>query len=234
MDLFLIDHLQEGLNLLNAEESFHCVKTTRHRVGDQVWLTDGRGKIGEGILTLPDTKSASIQINQIHLQPPPQPSIVLGVAPLKNDSRFEWLIEKAVELGVTQIQPVITQRTEKVHLKPDRLERIITAAMKQSVKAWRPALAPPCPLEAVQPIQFEQVLVAHCNEGSKVSLTEIPKASTVLLLIGPEGDFTPEEVQKVLQWGAMEVSLGPHRLRTETAAIAGLSVLVMGHSLPKP
>jgi 16S rRNA (uracil1498-N3)-methyltransferase len=227
MDLFLTDHLKPGINTLHADESFHCVKTTRHRVGDSIWLSDGQGQLARGKVLNADIKAAQIHVEMVETQLKPSPQISLGVALLKNDSRFEWLIEKAVELGVSQIIPIQTKRTEKVYLKTDRLERIITAAMKQSIKAWRPSLLPAIELEKIELSGFDLILLAHCLEGEKIPITQVSGTSAPLLLIGPEGDFTREEIDFVLKQGATEISLGNHRLRTETAAIAGLAVLTM-------
>ncbi len=227
MDLFLVEHLQIGLNMLGQEERFHCVKTTRHRVGDEVWLTDGFGQLAKGHLTRASVQDAWVQVNSIEQVPAFIPAITLAVAPLKNEGRFEWLVEKAVELGVSRIVPLLTKRTEKVFLKHDRLERIITAAMKQSVKAWRPELSTAQKPEQLSFEDFDQILLAHCMEAPKKLLTQVKPADRVLLLIGPEGDFTPEEVDFFMQAGAIPISLGIHRLRTETAAIAALSMLTI-------
>lgn len=227
MDLFLVDQLQSGLNLLGQEESFHCIRTTRHRVGDAVWLTDGQGNLGRGIVIKADAQAAQVQVEEVQQVPPSATSVTLAVAPLKNDGRFEWLIEKAVELGVDRIIPLLTKRTEKVYLKQDRLERIITAAMKQSIKAWRPTLSNPLTPEQIDKTDFQHMLLAHCQEGEKINLTQLSPTGKILLLIGPEGDFTPEEVAFFEQAGAQSISLGTHRLRTETAAISALAVLTM-------
>jgi 16S rRNA (uracil1498-N3)-methyltransferase len=152
----------------------------------------------------------------------------LAIAPVKNNSRFEWFIEKATELGVCSIQPVITERTEKQHLRIDRLRQVSIAAMLQSQQVWLPVLHEPTPIASlIRTWETDQLqrYIAHCIESKKKSIADLRLLEEAGMLIGPEGDFTAKEIQAALDVGFEAVQLGPTRLRTETAGVVAATCL---------
>lgn len=207
---------------LTEEEAQHALRTRRLRNGDQLYVTDGLGNRYHCEILNDNLKQQLLRVIDKSSYEAIQPVIQLYVAPLKQEARFEWLIEKAVELGVNRIQPIITDRTEKVHLRYNRLEKILIAAMKQSLKYHKPILAEALPLKQVWPKQGH-LLFAHCMEGAKQPIQPAMTDNPIHLFIGPEGDFSPAELESARQQLAIEISLGQARLRTETAAIVALT-----------
>jgi 16S rRNA (uracil1498-N3)-methyltransferase len=209
---------------LNEEESRHCNKVLRLSSGDQVFLVDGRGGLYEATIhsetkrnvTLEVTKSTrEYQKRNHHLH--------IAVAPTKNIDRLEWFLEKATEIGIDQITPIICAHSERKVIKEDRLQKVITSAVKQSLQAYHPILNPA--------ITFEQLLgrdinakklIAHCIEDEQRQYIKdlIKPQDNYLILIGPEGDFSPQEIATALKNDYLPVTLGNTRLRTETAALA--------------
>lgn len=209
---------------LPETESGHCVKVLRHRTGDTVEVTDGKGWIYECRIADANPKKVSLEISGRRCESNPwKGKIVIGVAPTKNVDRMEWLIEKLVETGVDVIVPVVCEHSERRVMKPDRPEKIIVAAMKQSLKAVKPVLEECMSLKLFLKSYstMAQKFIAYCDEAvGKSYLCNImtPGADTAIL-IGPEGDFSPDEVKEAMDAGFVPVSLGPCRLRTETAAL---------------
>lgn len=207
---------------LTEEESQHALRTRRLRNGDKLFVTDGLGNRYHCEILNDNLKQHQLRvIEQISCEAI-QPEVHLYVAPLKQEARFEWVIEKAVELGVNRIQPIITDRTEKVHLRYNRLEKILIAALKQSLKYNKPELAEVVPLQKCWP-SSGQLLFAHCMTGEKSAIRPEMTQSPIHLFIGPEGDFSPNELLSAREHQAIEISLGAARLRTETAAIVALA-----------
>jgi 16S rRNA (uracil1498-N3)-methyltransferase len=193
-------------------------------------LTDGAGHSAEAIITGDHRKRCTVRIVSLVQVPNRTPRVTIAVSPLKNASRYEWFLEKATELGVSTIVPVICQRTEKSHLRRDRLQGILVSAMLQSQQSWLP--------EFPEPLTFPEYLslasqtsgatyIAHCEPGYKKELSSVLGAPSTdrTILIGPEGDFTPQEIEAALAAGFMPVSLGDTRLRTETAAMYAAALL---------
>lgn len=207
---------------LTDEEAQHALRTRRLRNGDKLYVTDGLGSRYHCEILNDNLKQHQLRVIDKSNFEAIQPEIHLYVAPLKQEARFEWIIEKAVELGVKQIQPILTDRTEKVHLRYNRLEKILIAALKQSLKYHKPILSEALPLAKVWPKQGT-ILFAHCMEGNKLAIQPKMTSEPLHLFIGPEGDFSPSELEKARQCLATEISLGEARLRTETAAIVALS-----------
>lgn len=216
---------QAGLFQLGQESFKHAVQVLRLRQGDPLVVTNGQGLIFLGEVKTLEKKAATVWLEAPSALPRPGRSLRLAVSPLKNAARFEWLIEKAGELGVEEIVPLQCDRTVKAHLRPDRLQAILVSAMLQSQQAWLTRLAPLKSVEAFMQSAPPNVLIAHCGEGDKPGIHQQEGLTTAALMIGPEGDFTPREIDLALANGATAVSLGETRLRTETAAIAGLAVL---------
>ena len=226
MQLFYCNDIAEGLCTLDTEESRHAIRVMRMRAGTDIDITDGRGTLYHGRIVAPDERACVVDILS-QATPPPLPPVPihLAVAPTKNPSRMEWLIEKAVETGITAITLLQCDHSERSFLKTDRLEKLAISAMKQSLHLTLPTLHTAVPLRqwlADNPVaEGSQAFIAHCEAGMpRTSLLEAlrPHRPTTIL-IGPEGDFSPDEISLSLAHGFQPVSLGNSRLRTETAAL---------------
>lgn len=228
---FYIDTLQPGTNefVLNEDTSKHVVQVLRMQNGQQLNLTDGRGNIFTACITDDHKKRCTVSILSENYQPPPEKIITIAISPVKNTSRFEWFLEKATEIGVHEIIPLVCERTEKQHLRMDRLRGILVSAMLQSQQCRLPVLQEPTRFEDLAVRQFEngKKFIAHClPEGNKESLLDKnSQSSNQLILIGPEGDFTHEEIQLALKQLYIPVTLGENRLRTETAGVVAATLL---------
>ena len=227
MDYFFAEKIIEPVTKLENEEAFHCIKVLRHKVGDKIALTDGNGCFAEGIIQNGSTRCIEVNIIQTgHHLPERNYSLELGIAPLKNHDRIEWLVEKVVEIGIDKISFLITENSERKTIRTDRLKKIAQAAMKQSMKFFMPEFSEPVLYnDYIAGISgsVSNLFIAHCNPQftrEKINLLTIGNPN-VHLLIGPEGDFSPTEIKKAYNSGFTGVSLGNSRLRTETAAIIG-------------
>jgi len=213
--------------ILDEATSKHCVQVLRMRAGEQLLLTDGAGSKAICTILSPERKHCLVKIEHTETQQPRQVQLSLAIAFTKNNSRNEWFLEKATELGIGHIYPLVTARTEKEKLKAERLEQILVAAMLQSQQVYLPKLHEALPVKrfVTQPgaAGIPQKLIAHCIERSEKIpfLQSIQPGKSLVLMIGPEGDFTEEEVSLCLHHGYQAVSLGINRLRTETAALYG-------------
>lgn len=215
--------LEDDSHLLSEEESKHCIRVLRLRLGDEVILINGQGGWFKAEIADAHPKRTLVTIvavipnfNQRNHY------LHIAIAPTKNIERFEWFLEKATEIGIDEITPILCAHSERRELKIERLSKRITAAMKQSLKAYHPKLNPLTPFnEFLQQVDNNQKFIAHCMEGEKGFLKDLlaPSASCTVL-IGPEGDFSPAEVQLASQFEFVPISLGQSRLRTETAALA--------------
>lgn len=227
MNLFYQPLISEGTLLLDPEESRHCVKVLRRSTGDQINLTDGKGFFYEAQITKADPRQCEFKIISKVPEPPRDFSIHIAISPTKNTDRLEWFVEKAVEFGVDKITPLLCKHTERVFIKKDRLEKVAVSAMKQSLKARVPVLAPAENfITHVQNAGEAERYIAYVDQSNPHHLKEMAKPGrTYLLLIGPEGDFAPEELELALRHNFTKVSLGKSRLRTETAGLAGCHIL---------
>lgn len=207
---------------LNETESWHCIRVLRLREGSQVTLVDGVGGWFEVTITHADPKQCSLAVIRQQRNVGQRPyHLHIAIAPTKNNSRLEWFLEKATEIGIDEITPLLSFHTERKRINTERLEKIVVAAMKQSRRAYLPLLNPPASFQTVVSQNFEgQKFIATCLRESKKHLKEaVSKGRNVLLLIGPEGDFSEEEIGSAASNGFEEISLGSSRLRTETAGI---------------
>jgi 16S rRNA (uracil1498-N3)-methyltransferase len=226
MQLFYDPGFAPPRHTLGEEESKHCVRVLRLAEGDPVHVTDGRGTLYECRIVGADPRRCTVEVVTAHPDFEPLPCrLVMGVAPTKNADRYEWFLEKATEVGVSTIIPLETDRSERRVFKPQRGEKVITAAVKQSLKAYRPELRPLTPLREVLEAPFDgRKFIAHCAEarnaeGKAYLPAALRPGEAALVLIGPEGDFSPEEIDAALDCGFEEITLGTQRLRTETAAV---------------
>ena len=234
MHLFLSNDTTAPYATLLPDESRHCVRVLRMGVGDEVWVTSGDGVMCRARIADPDDKACSVEIVERQENYGRRPfHLHMLVAPTKNTARIEWLVEKAVEIGVDRITPVICDHSERGTQKTDRLDRIALSAMKQSLKARRPQIDNPVRLTDFLKIPVKgSKFVCYCAGDERHSLRELYTPGTdATVLIGPEGDFSPREIAAALAAGFLPVTLGDSRLRTETAALYAVTALNFLNSL---
>jgi len=223
---------------LGEEDSKHCVKVLRMAEGGTIEVVDGSGYLYTCRITMAHPKRCAVEVIDKQHQPPHWGCrIVLAIAPTKNLDRIEWLVEKCVEMGVDRIIPLRCHNSERTVLKTERLKKIMVSAMKQSLKATLPRLDELTPIEAVLAEQFDGTrCIAYCDamlprEQRQTLACVFKPGHDVVVLIGPEGDFSPQEVQAARDAGFVPVTLGESRLRTETAgmmAVASIHTLLAG------
>lgn len=222
MHLFYTPDMEEMDYTLSAEESKHCVRVLRLAEGEAVSLVDGRGNWYNGVVTLADPKGCRVKCHEkIENFGKRGFRLHIAIAPTKNIDRIEWMLEKCTEMGIDEITMLNTAHSERKVVKDERLEKVIVSAMKQSLKAYLPKLNPMTDFKSfVSSCTEEQKFIAHCNEGEKKRLDKVYQpGKEVVILIGPEGDFSLEEVGLAEQAGFVSITLGKSRLRTETAGI---------------
>lgn len=224
MHLFYTPDIQPSVKqyFLNEEESKHCARVLRLNVGDEVQLIDGRG--GFYVARIKDAHPKRTILDIVSVTESYQRRnhyLHIAVAPTKNIERLEWFLEKATEIGIDEISLIICQRSERKEARVDRLNRIITSAVKQSIKAYHPVLNEPIPFaKFISAGLSGQGFIAHCNPGDKASLKSVLETGIkTTILIGPEGDFAENEVVAAFSAGYKPITLGESRLRTETAAL---------------
>ncbi|MBS1661986.1 MAG: 16S rRNA (uracil(1498)-N(3))-methyltransferase [Bacteroidetes bacterium] len=217
---------------LDEDNSRHIVQVLRMQPGERLQLTDGKGTLLTAVIVDDHKKKCRVRVESSQKQPPPKKKVIVAISLLKNTTRFEWFLEKATEIGVGQIVPLLCERTEKQHARPDRLRNILVSAMLQSQQAWLPELPDPTPLTTLlSHPPCDEHYIAHCLEAprpttSLATLEHTP--SSRLILIGPEGDFSPDEIKSALNKGFVPVTLGDNRLRTETAGVVAATLLCIG------
>ncbi len=227
MQIFYIPEISGSSVTLSEEESKHCIRVLRMVQDDKLNIVDGKGNFFTCSIVDPHPKRCVVSVlrkeenfgnRSFYLH--------MAVAPTKNIDRFEWFLEKATEIGVDEITPILCEHSERKAVNMDRLERVLVAAMKQSVKAFLPKLNPITPISHLLSNSRQQIkLIAYCGEYSSPHAKNfIAKNSSVLFLIGPEGDFSTNEVVEAKSNGFTEVGLGAARLRTETAAVVACTI----------
>ena len=223
--------VHDGVATFNEEETRHVLKVRRKTTGDVIDWIDGRGGRYRGPILSTGKRQFTAAVEHESHTPARKPyRLTLGVAPTKNNARLEWLLEKATEIGIDAVVLLACARSERARVRVDRLEKILLSAAKQSLKAHLPVLQPPVTLPAylaglpvMQP--HEQRLIAHCGPGAKQALPgNFAAPPDVCILIGPEGDFTPEEIDLAAAHGFTGLTLGTERLRTETAALVAVTL----------
>jgi len=210
--------------ILNEEESRHCMKVLRLVIGDVVHLIDGKGGLYEAEIVSESKRNVTLRVLQTTAEYQKRNhSLHIAVAPTKNIDRLEWFLEKATEIGIDQITPVICERSERKIVKEDRLNKVITSAVKQSLQAYHPVLNKAVSFkDFIANNKADYQMIAHCIDGEPRNfISQITQpGKSYLILIGPEGDFTPNEIELALQNDFKPLTLGNTRLRTETAALA--------------
>ncbi len=232
---FFYDNTISGeFHTLNEEESNHCTRVLRLKAGDEIFIADGQGNLHRSLIETVDHKRTTVHVVETIAEYNKLPyRLHIAVAPTKNMDRLEWFLEKATEIGISEITPIICHNSERKVVKPDRMNRIVEAAMKQSYKAYHPIVN-----EAVKFADFvkndnsEQKFVAHCeDDGKRIYLADVVKPKmSVTVLIGPEGDFSHEEIDMALNTYT-PVTLGVSRLRTETAALVACDIVSIVNQL---
>lgn len=216
----------------SKDESRHIVKVLRKQEGDQLYLTNGKGWIFTTVLTYTNPRECRVKVISSEQEPPPAYHLHMAVAPTKMNDRFEWFLEKATEIGVHEITPVICHHSERKVVKLERFKRVLQSALKQSLHTHFPILNNPIPLsDFIDQAREGQRFIAHCEDAAekKIFFEEIQKNGKLTILIGPEGDFSKEEIRSALESGWIPVSLGKSRLRTETAAIVACHSAALRH-----
>ena len=215
--------------LLDEATSKHIAQVLRMQNSEQLQLTNGKGILFTAEITDNNRKRCTVKITQQSKIAHLKSQIAIAISLIKNANRFEWFLEKATEIGVTAIIPLICSRTEKQYFRQERMQGILISAMLQSQQTWLPVLHAPTKFnDVIKQATQQQKMIAHCEEGkSKVQLgNQLVNPSTAqLILIGPEGDFTPEEIDQALQNNFIAVALGNTRLRTETAGVVAAALL---------
>jgi 16S rRNA (uracil1498-N3)-methyltransferase len=231
LPFFYVEDIAAEEIVLDEDTSKHVVSVLRMKEGQRLQLTDGKGHLLEAEITDAHKKKCAVKINKRHFTNAGDRKAIIGISILKNASRFEWFLEKATEIGITEIIPLICDRTEKEHFRYDRMKGILVSALLQSQQVWLPVLHQPIGfgqlLRQEEINTIEQRFIAHCLPEMKRGLGDLLDASkpAQVVLIGPEGDFTKEEIDFALGYHFIPVSLGNTRLRTETAGIVAATLL---------
>ena len=214
--------------VLDEKSSRHIIQVLRMKPGESLRLTDGKGLSALATIQNDHKKRCTVNISERHMHEAPGRRVQIGLSLLKNANRFEWFLEKAMELGVSEIIPLKCARTEKQQFRKERMQGILESAMIQSQQVWMPVLQDPQPFSPwVEQVPADQKFIAHCEPGTKRRLSEMINShlTSQLILIGPEGDFTEQEISQALTSHFIAVELGEHRLRSETAAVAAAALL---------
>lgn len=228
MQLFYVPDISGKEVILNETESKHAIRVLRLKEGDEIQLIDGKGGFYKSKITEANPKKCQLSIidsqtkfgkKDFHLH--------IAIAPTKNIDRTEWFLEKCTEIGIDEITPIISEHSERKVIKPERLEKILVSAMKQSVKAYLPQFNELTTFSNLLKLADEpKKFIAHCNPGEKEHLkNKVNPGDNVLILIGPEGDFSIEEVDMAEKYGFESISLGNSRLRTETAGVVACHIV---------
>jgi len=218
---------------LPEEEAGHCLRVLRLGVGDEVMLTDGKGFFYKAVISAATGKRCQVKVvEKMEQEKFWKGHLHLAMAPTKNMDRIEWFAEKATEIGFDELSFLNCRFSERKVIKTERIEKIVVSAMKQSLKARKPIVNEMTDFAKFMQRDFRgQKFIAHCYEGEKPLLKEVLKpGEDALVLIGPEGDFSPEEVQKAEALGFQPISLGKSRLRTETAALVAVHMMNLFNS----
>lgn len=253
MVIFYSNNIEGGICHLDKNDSAHCVRVLRHVSGDTIHVIDGEGTLYECILEEASAKNATAKISKSYENWGSHPyELIMAVCPTKNNDRFEWFIEKSTELGIDKIVPVIGEHSERRVYKTERGMKIAISASKQSLKGKIPVIAEPESVsEFIEEIKISTsqatstsnktpatektlLLIAHCHEDGeeKIAITKALHdfdGKRVVIMIGPEGDFSKKEVEEALEAGFIPIHLGPSRLRTETAAITGAESVYLNY-----
>jgi len=220
--------------ILDEDVSRHIIQVLRMKPGEQLNLTDGKGNVFTTSIVDDHKKHCVVKVQETSYKEPEARKISIAISLLKTANRFEWFLEKATEIGVNEIIPLVCERTEKEKFRHDRMQNILVSAMLQSQQCWLPVLHEPIAYELLfrqeEVANASQKFIAHCIEEEKRNLADLINESlpSQIILIGPEGDFTPAEIELAINHHFVAVTLGETRLRTETAGIVAATILRIG------
>ena len=229
MHRFYTPNIEGDVVVLSEEESAHAIRVLRLQKGEIILMLDGMGRAMQASIADAHPKKCSVMLNGVkQIEEAPKGNLHIAIAPTKNIDRIEWFVEKATEIGIRSITPIIASQSERRNLNAERLQKILVSAMKQSQRLYMPTLHSLTTyqkfIEESSSIQ-SQKFIAHCHENDKKLFSqEIDKSKDCIMLIGPEGDFNSQEIELALQNNFVPVSLGNARLRTETAALFATSI----------
>ena len=224
---FFVEALNENTIQLDEDTSKHMIGVLRMVRGEEVLLTDGKGLKARAAIIDDNRKRCVVEIVSVAKEEEKTPLVTIAISIVKNASRFEWFLEKATEIGVSEIIPLLCDRTEKEKFRYDRMKGILISAMLQSQQTWLPVLHQPTAFtEVVKNNNQQQKYIAHCLPEQKQPLSSVIHHPSSLILIGPEGDFTPSEIALALEQQFTPVALGNTRLRTETAGLVAATLLM--------
>lgn len=234
LPIFFKENIDAANNLivLDEETSRHVVQVLRMKSGELLQLTDGKGRLVTAEIVKDHKRNCEVKIVDSQFKARPSRKISIAISLLKNASRFEWLLEKTTEIGIHEIIPLICERTEKQRFRYDRMKNICTSAMLQSQQVWMPELHEPVAYKSLfEKLIHEQRFIAHCAETEKRNLTDAMSndSNSRIILIGPEGDFTHDEIEFAVMNQFIAVGLGETRLRTETAGVVAAAILAIGY-----
>jgi 16S rRNA (uracil1498-N3)-methyltransferase len=231
MQLFYNSEITTSLTSFqfDKEESKHMIKVLRKKEGDTIFITNGKGDLFEATIQVESDRKCEIAITKTTKFEAKKYHLHIAIAPTKLNDRFEWFLEKATEIGINEITPIICEHSERKVYKIDRAEKIMQSAMKQSNQYFLPKINEPISfIEFLKKEHTTEKFIAHCEKNQKDLLQKSIKANqNILLLIGPEGDFSVKEIQLALKNNFIPVSLGNNRLRTETAGIVGCHTVAL-------
>ena len=237
MELFFQENLLESTSeiKLSTEESRHISKVLRKKTGDAITVTNGKGLEWKGEITMLDTRNTLATKTATIFHKKAKSNLHIAIAPTKSNDRIEWFLEKATEIGITHITPILCNHSERRNIKSERFEKILIGALKQSNQFHLPKLNSLTYFsDFVSSYSADNKFIAHCREGNKSNLSSYNSLSKdVLILIGPEGDFSREEVELAMENDFLPIALGSQRLRTETAGIVACQTVVINREQHK-
>lgn len=229
MQIFTASENEIQSGVLNEVESKHCVRVLRKSNGDKINITNGNGDLFLAKITDAHQKHCGFEIINSEETKKLAPPLHIAIAPTKNIDRFEFFLEKCTEIGISEITPLLCYHSERKNIKHERLEKIVVSACKQSKSFHFPTLNNLTSFKELMNAQYSQKLIAHCNDEDKTELKNLKFNEPTLLLIGPEGDFSKEEIELALNSGFKPISLGESRLRTETAGIVACTTVNLNY-----
>jgi 16S rRNA (uracil1498-N3)-methyltransferase len=226
LSYFYVESLQQKNIQLDEDTSKHMISVLRMQKGEEILLTDGRGSKAGAQIVDDNRKRCVVEVMSVEKEEEATPKVTIAISITKNSSRFEWFLEKATEIGVNEIIPLLCERTEKEKFRYDRMKGILVSALLQSQQTWLPQLHEPTSLkEVIRQATQAQKFIAHCLPEQKLQLSTVIRPLSSIILIGPEGDFTPKEIDQSAGENFTPVALGNTRLRTETAGMVAASLL---------
>ncbi|APQ18481.1 16S rRNA (uracil(1498)-N(3))-methyltransferase [Maribacter hydrothermalis] len=219
--------ITDKIFIFDTNESKHIIKVLRKKTGDELWITNGLGYLFQAKIIVADIKKCEVELISSKKTHPKSHVLHMVVAPTKMNDRYEWFLEKATEIGVDEITPIICERSERKIIKTDRMQRVIESAMKQSLQTYLPKLNEPISLsEFLKKPTTGLQFIAHCEDSERHELkSRVVADQDITILIGPEGDFSTNEIKSALKNGYAPIAMGKTRLRTETAAIVACTIV---------